>query len=109
MILPGIFSVRISLGVVDVLSRQIAAKTFGRDFKFLGNVSMSQEATACQLLFDVDKHSQDHDDIDDGLQVGLAQTSDIDSLVDQNHVWAHSLPPSPDCSLGAWLSASISL
>ena len=37
---PGILSLGVSLGVINVFSGQVTAESFGGDFKFGGRVSM---------------------------------------------------------------------
>lgn len=45
MIFSSVFTIRISLGIVDVLSRQVAAETLRGDLEFLGDISVGQKST----------------------------------------------------------------
>lgn len=86
VILPGVLAVRVPLGIVDVLGREVAAQSLGRDLELLRHISVSEEAADNQLQaiwqpsLSAEADSQDHDNVYDGLQVGLAQTSDINCL-----------------------------
>lgn len=49
VVLPRVLSIRVALRVVDVLCREIAPQSLGRNFEFLGHISVSKEAAADKL------------------------------------------------------------
>lgn len=67
VVLPGILSIGVTLGVVNVLNREVAADALLGGLELVGNVAVGEEA-------------ENEDDVENSLEVGLLERTDVDSL-----------------------------
>lgn len=67
VILPSVFAIGISLRVVNMLSRKVAAESVLGDFKLASSI------TVCHK-------TQNHDNVDDRLKIGFLERANVYSL-----------------------------
>jgi hypothetical protein len=85
IISPRVFSISVTLGVVDVFGGKITAKSVLGDFEFRRGVAVSEE-TEClkgqkvNRVLPCIRLSTYHADVENGLQGHLLECTDIDSL-----------------------------
>jgi len=69
---PGILSLSVTFGIVDMFSGQIATESFGSNLKLGGSVSMGyRQWCIIPRSSQLTKETKNHDDVENSLQVSL--------------------------------------